>query len=366
MAEAHTSKEIAIAMRIIQAGLGGWGRNWYTQVVSPEKRVQVVAFVEKVPKVKAEAAVALGVSPDLFYGSINEALSATEAEAVLITANLPGHGPLARAALDAGLHVLVEKPFVPTVREAGKLAETAERKGLVLMVSQNYRYYPAVRAVRKIIGSGSLGQVGAVSIDFRRYANHGEPTRKHYHIDHPLLLDMAVHQMDLLRYVLGCEARQVVCWPSNPVFSKFRDPPTASALISFENGVLATYRGSWIAHETSTPWAGNWTVECEKGAIRWASRAGFTGDGDSVTIEHEGKGGTKTVSLPSVRHVGRAGCLDTFIKAVAGRVTPETLAYDNINTLKLVYGTIAACTTGRVVRLWRSGAKSGEKAFRAA
>jgi predicted dehydrogenase len=336
-----------MALRLVQAGLGEWGRDWYGSVLRRHRGVDVVAFVDSHPDALAAAHRQHGIDPARCFASIEQAVRAFPADAALVTASLPGHARLCRAALRAGLHVLVEKPFVATVREARDLAARAARRRRVLMVSQNYRWQPAVRAVQRALRGGRLGAVGAVAIDFRRWANGQRPDHGHYRIPEPLLLDMAVHQMDLLRAVLGREATEVVCWSANPPWSRFRGSASASALLRFRGGISVSYRGSWIAHHAETPWAGMWTIECERGAIVWTSR-GDQAD-EQVSIHRSGAA-PAALALPRLRHLDRAGCLDAFATSVRTGARPETSARDNANTIRLVNALIASARSGRAVR----------------
>ena len=134
-------------MRIIQVGLGGFGRDWAERVLPQVPEAEVVGTAD-VFAASRERAVAAGLtSAEDCYASVEEALEATDAEAVLVTASLVGHVPAARAALSAGRHVLVEKPFAPSVAEAKELIELADAQNLTIAVSQNYRFFPAVQAV---------------------------------------------------------------------------------------------------------------------------------------------------------------------------------------------------------------------------
>ena len=137
------------SVRIIHAGLGGWGGNW-ARIVIP-----TVPSVERRrhrrpgprhpwrPRPRTSGSVAAAC-----FASLEDALAAVEADAVVITSPVATHVPLALMALDAGKHVLVEKPLANTVEEARRAAVRAEELGLILQVSQNYRNYPAPRAVR--------------------------------------------------------------------------------------------------------------------------------------------------------------------------------------------------------------------------
>src|SRR4051812_2053661 len=170
-------------LQLIQVGMGGWGRDWAKNVLLPDADVELRACVDSDAESLELARQQLDLPPRRCFNSLASALAAGAADAVLITANLPAHAALASDALTAGKHVLLEKPFAPSLAEAREVVELAARHDRVLMISQNYRFFPAVQAVRELISGGSLGRVGAVSIDFRRYANTASrATNRHYTI----------------------------------------------------------------------------------------------------------------------------------------------------------------------------------------
>src|SRR5689334_2372414 len=98
-----------MALRLIHVGLGGWGRNWAQWVVAQNKDVETVAWVEVVEEVMNLAKDQLNLPSERCFSTLEEALAKVESDAVLITANLPGHVPCALTALRAGKHVLLEK-----------------------------------------------------------------------------------------------------------------------------------------------------------------------------------------------------------------------------------------------------------------
>jgi len=335
-------------LRIIQVGFGSWGRSWYQEILRYYKGTKVIAFVDSSKNALAKARVEGGFKQRQCFTSLGDALKAVDADALLVTASLGGHASACKAGLAAGLHVLVEKPFVLTDKEARSLTVDAKQHKRVLMVSQNYRFQPSVRAVQKLVRDQRLGRVGSVSIDFRRYANGRALTHGHYHLAEPLLRDMAIHQMDLVRAVLGREPEEVLCWSHHPRWSRFVDAPSASALMQFAGGVHVNYRGSWIAHEAQTPWAGLWTIECEGGAIVWSSRGG---DADEWVEVHRTGDACEPVKLPRLRYVDRTGALDHFVQCVKHHVEPETSARDNTNTIRLVNALISSAKNRRPVRI---------------
>src|SRR5262245_60538463 len=184
------------ALRTIQVGLGGWGRDWARQVVPQISSVELVGYVEPDP---SSLELVTGSAPR--FTSFDDAVAQVPAEAVLVTAAVAAHVDVVRQALQADKHVLVEKPFAPTVQEARELNELAAARGRTLMVSQNYRFFPAPRAVRELVASGELGPLHHVDLEFRRLSGLRPGRRSPHHAyAHPLLDDMSIHHFDLLRY----------------------------------------------------------------------------------------------------------------------------------------------------------------------
>src|SRR5207248_1842380 len=143
---------------------------------------------------------------------------------------------------------------------------------LVLMVSQNYRFFPAPRAVASLVHDAGLGRLHEVAIDFRRYSPAGPTGRDRHHLEEqPLLVDMSIHHFDLLRMILNREPERIYCETWNPGWSAFAGPSAAVASITLGPAVVS-YRGSWVSSAPITPWAGEWRMEFERGEVFWTSR----------------------------------------------------------------------------------------------
>jgi predicted dehydrogenase len=335
--------------RVVQVGMGGFGRNWAKEMIPQVTEVDLVACADPVPAARA-AAVKQGIIPaDRCYATAEEAIAATDPDAVLVTASLVGHVPAVRAALDAGRHVLVEKPFAPTVAEGRALVEQADRAGLTLMVSQNYRFFPAPRAVQALVAEGSLGEPHAVGIDFRRFSGAGGRRGAHHLLDEPLLVDMSIHHFDLLRAVLGRDALAVSAHTNNPKWTLFDGPPEGSAMIEFPDDLTVSYRGSWVSHGPPTAWAGEWRMDFEHGEVWWTSRGdGLDGraaqESDEVWVRRDGR--RQQIELPTVSRTDRAGSLTEFVTAIRDGREPETSGRDNLPSIGLTYAAVAAAASG--------------------
>jgi predicted dehydrogenase len=327
--------------------MGGWGQDWACNVVPASADVVSVGCVDLQPESLAQIQRRLNVPAAACFPTLEAALEATDADAVLVTAALPGHVPVALAALQAGKHALVEKPFAPSLPEAQAVVAAADAAERVLMISQNYRFYPAVRAVAALVREQPLGPVHSVSVEFRKYANtQPRGTNRHYEIAHPLLMDMSIHHFDLMRYVLAQEPTSVYCQAWNPPWSKFRDPVSAVATIDFDGGAVVSYRGSWVSTAPETTWSGAWRIECEQGEITWSARDDFTLNGDAVTLRPRGKR-ARNIALPAIAHWDRGGVLAAFVEAVRTGHAPETSGHDNLGSLALTFAAIASAESGQ-------------------
>ncbi|MGI8868609.1 MAG: Gfo/Idh/MocA family protein [Mycobacteriales bacterium] len=338
-------------IRIVQAGMGGFGRNWATEMIPQVTDVEVVARAD-VAAASREKAITEGlVAADRCYETVEAAIEATDPDAVLVTANLIGHVPAVRAGLQAGKHVLVEKPFAPTVAEARELVDLAASAGVMLMVSQNYRFFPAVRAVQQLIADGGLGALHAVELDFRRFSGTDGHRGPHHYLDEPLLVDMSIHHFDLMRAVLGRDATAITCHTWDPEWTLFSGPSEGVALVGFGTDLSLSYRGSWISHGSPTTWAGAWRMEMEHGEIAWTSRGDGTLGWKSDEVWVRRKGRRRRARLPEVPMTDRAGSLTEFVTALKDGREPETSGRDNLSTLALTYAAVEAASTGRQVTI---------------
>lgn len=340
-----------MALRIIHVGLGGWGGNWARTVIPAVAEVELVAAVDPHEPTRAAVTEDVGFPASIGFASLTEALDAVDADAVVITSPAVTHVPLALEALDRGLHVLVEKPFANAVEEALVATRRAEERGLVLQVSQNYRFFPAPRAVRSLLAQKAIGEVSAISIDFRRWDNDlPKGAHPHYAFPHPMINDMAIHHFDLLRMITGQEAVSVFAKTSDPSFSKYDEEASAVFIIELESGVLVSYRGSWLSRGRPTAWAGEWRIDGEEGELSFTSRADGPNniDGDRVSILRAGEDEATDVELEEMDLVERAAGLRAFAASVSGGPAPESSGRDNLGSLALMEAAARSAATGRV------------------
>ncbi len=340
---------------MIQVGLGPHGRNWARRVFPEVGEVEVVAYVDRDPYALDTLKQETGVAARLCFESLTEAISTTGPEALLNTTSLPSHVPVTKVALEAGLHVLVEKPFAPTLDLARELVDAAAMRGLVLMVSQNYRFFPAPRVISTMVHESSLGKLYEITIDFRRWSGLPPTGRGRHHLeDQPLLVDMSIHHFDLLRMILSREPLRVYCEAWNPEWTAFSGPSVAVASIDFEGGVVVSYRGSWISAGPVTPWAGEWRMEFENGEVTWTSAADSDVAQDRVVVRNR-DGDERTIALAPVPRTGTWGSLTEFASAIRTGREPETSGRNNLGTIALMTAAVESATLREPVAIHRTG-----------
>jgi len=338
--------------------MGPHGRGWARQVTPFVAGVEVVAYADTdshaLDRLREEA----GVPAELCFASLAEAIAAAHPEAALVTTAIGGHVPVTRDALEAGLHVLVEKPFAPTLEAAGELVGMAAGRSLTLMVSQNYRFFPAPRALAALVRESDLGSLFEVAIDFRRYSPaDGRGRNRHHSEEQPLLVDMAVHHFDLLRLILGREPQRVSFEAWNPAWTAFSGPSVAVGTMDFPGSIVASYRGSWVSAGPVTPWAGEWRLEFEHGEITWTSPTDNFG-ADVVAIRPR-QGEARNAPLPVIQNTGPLGTLTEFVTAIREGRETETSGRDNLGTLALTLAAVESATRREPVTLYGPSTSTG-------
>ena len=329
-------------INVIQVGTGRWGGNWASEILPTVKTIAISAYVDADPAALTKLQANLGVPASKCFTSLKAALAAVPCEIVLGTLRTEAHFPVMMEALEAGRHAIVEKPFATTIAEAKQLVAAAEARSLHLIVSQNYRFYRAPRAAAAAFRDRRLGAIDSVSLDFRR---HGPSMGYlYYEFPDPLIADMAIHHFDLMRMVLGAEALRVSCRTWNPAGSPFHHDPSGFVLIQFANGVMLSYRGSWMSGGEDTPWSGLWAMNGRDGEIRWACRGNAGSDRSAVdwAVGQPRGGEAKSLVAQDLAYYDRAGTIAALAEVVGGGAADPFMptGADNIGSLALV----KACT----------------------
>lgn len=329
-------------LRIVQVGAGGMGRAWLA-TIGADPTVQLVGLVDLDTAVATDAAAEAGWGAVPVATSVAELLAAgVEVDAVVNVTVPRAHHPVNTAALTAGLPVLCEKPLADSVAECLSMVAAAELSGQLLMVSQSRRYWRAVSTLRTQLAE--LGPVASASCRFFKAPHFGGFREE---MPYPLLVDMAIHQFDLARLLMGREPTSVFCRSYNPTWSWYAGDAAASAVFAFGADATFTFDGSWCAPGLETSWNGSWRFGAARGSATW--------DGDHAPEAETDTGAPLPNALPDEPEQ-IAGSLVEFVAAVrarrAGRpAIPSGEVHTNVLSVAMVEAAVRSAETGQRVEL---------------
>ena len=318
-----------------------WGQSW-AGLVAEAPGVELVAVVDPDP----DARQAAEGTPS--YEILDEAIESVGCDAVLIVSPPGTHHAVAKAALEAGKHVLCEKPLATSLEDAFDLVESADKAQRVLMVSQNYRYNAPFRALQRLVKAGELGELASIRISCRRdLRTLFPPDDFRYAMRHPYVLDMSVHHFDLIRAATGRDVRRIHARSWRVPDSPFVHHPAVAALLDLEGGVPVVYEGDWATRESETSWNGDWEITGEAGRLLWSGSTGDRGMGE-VWLERWGEK-PRLVEQPNLEFVEREATVQVLREAVDGGKPPETTAADNVKSLAVMLGCVRSIESGEPV-----------------
>ena len=181
-------------------------------------------------------------SGDGTFESAQAAIQDANVSAVIIATPHDTHAPLARAALAAGKHVLVEKPFAVTTADAVALVGLAQEHDVCLAVAEEYRLSPLIGAARGVLESGRLGRIlFARASAVTRFQPAEAWKRDPVAAGGGVLLDVGIHYVDLLRYLVGEPVNVFAHAPGGADGAEL----TAAAMLSFGSGTVAHLTITW-------------------------------------------------------------------------------------------------------------------------
>jgi len=157
-------------------------------------------------------------------------------DAVVVAAPVKHHYALAREALLAGKHTLIEKPMATTSEECEELIELAEKKGLVLMVGHTFLYSAPVHKIMEIVQAGDIGEI--------RYINSRRLNLGLFQKDINVAWDLAPHDISIILHILGETPQVVNCQGNAHVTPGIEDITNIS--LSFRHKRFASIQSSWL------------------------------------------------------------------------------------------------------------------------
>jgi predicted dehydrogenase len=221
-------------LKVGLVGLGYWGPNLLRALIEvggvhvsyicdldPER---LARFARRYPDTEPTA-------------DFEDVLADPEVDAVVIATPVFTHFDLSARALRAGKHVLVEKPLAPSSEQADELVDIAGANGLTLMCGQTFLYSPPVRAVKRLLDAGELGEIYFISSSRVNLGLHQR--------DVSVIWDLGPHDFSILLYWLQEMPESIVTTGRASIVRGI--PDVVFMTLHFPSGVVANVELSWLA-----------------------------------------------------------------------------------------------------------------------
>jgi scyllo-inositol 2-dehydrogenase (NADP+) len=212
-------------------GYGWWGRTCHIPLILQAPGLQLVGVASGDEGKRAQIRESLGVRA---YQNLDEALADGEVEAVVLVTPNDTHASFAVRALNAGRHVVTDKPMCLSLDECNVMLEAAKRNGKVLQVFQNRRRDGDILTLQNLVQSGELGELRWVEMAWQGFGPYGGWRGQTEH-GGGKLFDLGAHMIDQLLLLIPYPVTSVYCRTHHD-FEGSEVESEAFVLLTFENG----------------------------------------------------------------------------------------------------------------------------------
>jgi UDP-N-acetylglucosamine 3-dehydrogenase len=313
-------KKLGVAV----VGTGFWGRN-HARVFKELEETELLAVCDINAERAKNVAKQFGVKA---YISMGKLLKRKDIEAVSVCVWSLHLAKETLKVLSAGKHVLVEKPMATNVKQAEKLLETANKKGLHLTVGFLMRFIPGIQLMKNAIKDRTIGNL--VCATAKRVSEWPERIG-----DVGVVKDTAIHDIDIIRYLFGEEPIAVYAKTGSMKHKKFED--YAQIMLTFEGGKSAFIESNWL-----TPYKTRTLVVTGSKAIMKL---------DYITQELTIEDAKETIQP---RYPWREPLkleLQHFANCILKKEKPLITGMDGLKALQIAEAALKSSATGRAVKL---------------
>jgi predicted dehydrogenase len=224
-------------VRAVLIGAGNRGLDVFGAfALAHPERLRVVAVAEPREERRRIFAERHALGPEACFPDWKEALDvrAPARDAAIVATDDMGHVEPAIAALERGLHVLLEKPIAPTLPECVRVVRAGERAGRILQIGHVLRYSRFYRTVHELLTAGRVGRV--LTVDMKEHVAHWHMTHSYVRgkfrnrrVAAPIVLAKCCHDLDLLAWLVGRRALRLASFADLTHYREESAPPGAPA-----------------------------------------------------------------------------------------------------------------------------------------
>ena len=344
-----------MAYRMIQVGCGGWGGEWCGTFLPPnvaDGLVEVVAAADVNPDTLANARRHLHLPAAKCYTDVRRAFDENEADFCTLVVPPAHHEEIVDLALGHGMHILSEKPIADSMAAACRIAHKVAAAGRKMGVTMSHRFRRDITTLRRRVQSGDHGRLDYLvcrfTCDCRRFASWG---RFRHEIPDPLMVEGAVHHLDLLADLAGSACDTIYAHTWNPPWGEYAGDSQAMVLLHMANGTRALYEGAKTNAVGLNCWGSEYLrAECEAATLildhREIRRHDYAPD------PHAGcQPAAQPVPLDEQPKWANTWLIEKFVRWLDGGEPMETHVEANLQSMALVFAAIRSARTGQPVNV---------------
>jgi len=222
-----------MTLKVAVIGVGAMGRN-HARVYSEMVDVELVGVADADERAALTAAKRFGGNA---YSDYRRLLDEQKPDAVTIAVPTADHLEVALETLQRGIHVLIEKPIAFSLEQGNEIIAAAQRANVKLMVGHIERFNPAVILLKQYLNNKALGRV--FQIDVRRQGPFPARVR-----DVGVVIDLAVHDLDVMRYITGVEIVRLFAETEHRIHSRYED--LLMCTVRFSDSMVGMLSVNWL------------------------------------------------------------------------------------------------------------------------
>ncbi|MHB9296336.1 Gfo/Idh/MocA family oxidoreductase [Pillotina sp. SPG140] len=344
-------------IRVALVGVGNISRMHIDAYKSFPERCQIVALCDTVPQKCIDYKEQYALQADVF-DSHTAMLEKMAGSIDLVSICTPPycHAPVALACLNAGCHVLIEKPMAASLEECDAILEAERASGkIVAAVAQN-RFRDPIAALKTVLDKGLIGKVLHAQVDsfwWRGLHYYDLWWRGTWKTEGGgCTLNHAVHHIDMLIWMLGMPEK-VTAVLSNTAHNNAEVEDLSVAILQYKNGTLAQITSSVVHHGEEQ----QLIFQGEKARISapWKVAANIAAPNGFPLKEHDEQLerylNSFIASIPPLRYTAFQGEIENVLTAVEHKTRPAINGTDGRNTLEVISAIYKAGATGTTVTL---------------
>jgi predicted dehydrogenase len=266
---------MAEKVRLGVVGTSWWADGFLLPSITSESLAQLVAICGRNEERAREMATKYQIAQ--VFTDYREMIDRVNLEAIVVATPDDLHCEITLAAIDAGLHVLCEKPLALTAAQAKEMYERAESAGVKHMTHLELRTWPPLRYLHRLVAEGYVGR--CLSAEFRYVGSHGRSGDYHWRFDRKrslgILGDFGPHVIDLARWLVGdiaaVSAHLAACYERRGPDGAALDAANDSALLllEFASGGHGNMNLSAVAHTGDRGLEARVVLHGESGTLEW-------------------------------------------------------------------------------------------------